>query len=392
MPVPSPLPLDAFEHAIQTDPAVLGVFYYGSLGWGTATKDSDLDIFIWFSADVPAPVDGKLRQLLGTLGTIGWLHLDDGRAYVGPDWITVDVTAKHGDQLGEPWEGFAGGTVIKDTDGRLARLVAASTAEVPAETVETARPIISEAIGDQFFAARQNVRGAVWSATGSISELTMKTYELLGRLRRKRTYGFAMSRTCSRPTSRPCWWRHGHEARPRRRTAAPPGRCGTGQRSSGVRRSGSSASRWTLRWTRRNCSLRSIACTGERSSFTSVADLQARIAYRALHRVLRGLSNPLDHLAHHRQNVAGIVALPHRPLVPIAAGDAVRHGPHVTLLGHRDGELAIVDEPGSLPGPRPVCRLSVLGDTAPVADAQQSTTAGALVIPFTVAVTVPPSR
>ena len=190
MSVPSPLPLDAFEHAIQIDPEVLGVFYYGSLGWGTATKHSDLDIYIWLSADVPAPVDGKQRQLLSTLGTIGWLHLEDGRAYVGPDWITVDVTAKHGDQLGEPWEGFAGGRVIKDTDGRLARLVAASTADVPAETVATARPVISEAIGDQFFAARQNVRGSVWSATGNISDLAKSTYELLGRLRGKRTYGF----------------------------------------------------------------------------------------------------------------------------------------------------------------------------------------------------------
>jgi hypothetical protein len=192
MPVPSPLPLEAFEHAIQTDPEDLGVFYYGSLGLGTATKHSDLDIFIWLSADVPAPVDGKLRQLLSTLGTIGWLHLEDGRAYVGPDWITVDVDVDvgHGDQLAEPWEAFAGGTVIKDTDGRLAQLVAASPAEVLAETVETARPIISEAIGDQFFAARQNVRGSVWSATGNITDQTTKIYELLGRLRGKRTYGF----------------------------------------------------------------------------------------------------------------------------------------------------------------------------------------------------------
>jgi hypothetical protein len=190
MPVPSPLPLDAFEHAIQTDPAVLGVFYYGSLGWGTATKHSDLDIYIWLSADDPAPVDDKLRQLLGTLGPFGWLELDDGRAFVGPDWIQVDVTAKHGDALGEPWEGFAGGTVIKDTAGRLARLVAASTAVVPAETVASARPIISEAIGDQLFMARHNARGSVWSATGNISYLAVKTYELLGRLRGRRTYGF----------------------------------------------------------------------------------------------------------------------------------------------------------------------------------------------------------
>lgn len=190
MPIPSPHPLDDFEHAIQVDPEVLGVFYFGSLGRGTATEGSDLDIYIWFSADVPAPVDGKLRQVLGTFGTFRWLHLDEGRGYVGPDWIQVDFEFGHGDQIDEPCDRFAGGMVIKDTDDRLARLVAASTAEVPAETVESARPVISEAIGDQPFMARHNARGSVWSATGDISSLAMKTYELLGRLRGKRTYGF----------------------------------------------------------------------------------------------------------------------------------------------------------------------------------------------------------
>lgn len=192
MTVPSPLPLDAFEHAIQSDPDVLGVFYYGSLGRGTAaSKDADLDIYIWFSAEVPEPADDKLRRLLATLGPFGWLALDDGRAFLGPDWVQVDVTAKYGEQAWEPWEGFAGGTVIKDTeDGELARLVVASRAEVPAETVATARPIISEAIGDQLFLARHNARGSVWSATGTITDLAKSTYELLGRLRGKRTYGF----------------------------------------------------------------------------------------------------------------------------------------------------------------------------------------------------------
>ena len=190
MPIPSPLPRDDFEHAIQADPEVLGIFYFGSLGCGTATKGSDLDIYIWVSADVPAPVDGKLRQLLGTFGKFRWLHLDEGRGYVGLDWIQVDFEVGHGDQIDEPCDRFVGGTVIKDTDGRLVRLVAASPAEVPAETAESARPIISEAIGDQPFMARHNARGSVWSATGNISYLAMKTYELLGRLRGKRTYGF----------------------------------------------------------------------------------------------------------------------------------------------------------------------------------------------------------
>jgi hypothetical protein len=135
-------------------------------------------------------VDGKLRQLLGIFGTFRWLHLHEGRGYVGPDWVQVDFEFGHGDELTEPCDRFVGGTVIKDTDGRLARLVAASTDEVPAETVASARPIISVAIGDQPFMARHNARGSVWSATGNISYLAVKTYELLGRLRGKRTYGF----------------------------------------------------------------------------------------------------------------------------------------------------------------------------------------------------------
>ena len=209
MAIPSPLSLDNFEYAIQADPEVLGVFYFGSLGRGTATEGSDLDIYLWFSADVPAPVDGKLRQLLGTFGTFRWLHLDEGRGYVEPDWIQIDFEFGHGDQIDEPCDRFVGGTVIKDTDGRLARLVAGSTAEVPAETVESARPIISEAIGDQPFMARHNARGSVWSATGDISSLAMKTYELLGRLAGSARTAFAMSRNCSRPTSWPYLWQHG---------------------------------------------------------------------------------------------------------------------------------------------------------------------------------------
>ena len=192
MPIPSPLPLDTFEHAIQADPDVLGVFYHGSLGRGAATtKGSDLDIYIWFSASVPAPVvDDKLCQLLGLVGELHWIRMQEGRAWVGPAWIQVDFYVAHGDQLDEPTDGFARGTVIKDTDGRLAQLVAASTDEVPRETVESAAPIISEAIGDLLFQARHNARGSVWSATCTISDLCTTTYEFLGLLRGERTYGF----------------------------------------------------------------------------------------------------------------------------------------------------------------------------------------------------------
>ncbi len=190
MPIPSPIPLDAFERAIQADPDVLGVFYHGSLGRGAATKGSDLDIYIWFSAGEPAPVDDKLRRLLGSFGEAHWLRIEEGRGFFGPAWTQVDFEWGHGDQIDEPADRFARGTVIKDTDGRLAQLVAASTDEAPRETVESAAPIISEVIGDLLFLARHNVRGSVWSATGTISDLCTTTYELLGRLRGKRTYGF----------------------------------------------------------------------------------------------------------------------------------------------------------------------------------------------------------
>jgi len=110
MPIPSPLPLDDFEHAIQANPEVLGVFYFGSLGRGAATKGSDLDIYIWFSADVPAPVDGRLRQLLGTFGEFHWLHLDEGRGYVELDPVQLDFEFGHGDQIDEPCDRFVGDT------------------------------------------------------------------------------------------------------------------------------------------------------------------------------------------------------------------------------------------------------------------------------------------
>ncbi len=41
MPIPSPIPLDDFERAIRADPEILGMFYFGSLGRGAATRFSD---------------------------------------------------------------------------------------------------------------------------------------------------------------------------------------------------------------------------------------------------------------------------------------------------------------------------------------------------------------
>jgi len=72
MPIPSPLPLDEFERAIQVDPDVLGVFYFGSLGRGAAGRFSDLDIFVWLPDDFRCAQARKMIHLLGLFGPIHW--------------------------------------------------------------------------------------------------------------------------------------------------------------------------------------------------------------------------------------------------------------------------------------------------------------------------------
>jgi hypothetical protein len=189
MPIPSPLPLDDFERTIQADPEVLGMFYFGSLGRGAATRFSDLDIFVWLPDDVALSANDKVLQLLGLFGPIHWLELEAGTGYVGPEWTQIDIEYGSREHL-EPSPRYAGATVVKDRDGTLAQMVAACTPEQIAETVESAAAVIRNAIGDQIFHARHNARGSVWSATGGTSSECTFMYELLGRLRGRRTYGY----------------------------------------------------------------------------------------------------------------------------------------------------------------------------------------------------------
>jgi hypothetical protein len=188
MALPSPMPLGDFERTIQADPQVLGMFYFGSLGRGTATPYSDLDIYLWFSDDVVMPAHDKVRQILGLLGEIHWIEIDGGRSFIGPGWLQVDFEWSHRHDL-EPAPRFAGGVAIKDLDGTLAQFLTTCDPDHPVETPESAAVVIREAIGDLIFQARHNARGSVWSATGNTSYLCTITYELLGRLRGRRTFG-----------------------------------------------------------------------------------------------------------------------------------------------------------------------------------------------------------
>ena len=112
---------------------------------------------------------------------------------VGPAWTRVLTrTTRRCDHRAnlQPSYRYAGATVIKDTGGTLAQFVAACTPEQFVETVASATAVIHDALGEQLYLARHNARGSLWSAMGELPQYCAHTYELLGRLRGRRTYGF----------------------------------------------------------------------------------------------------------------------------------------------------------------------------------------------------------
>jgi len=183
--------LDRFEAAVLPDPSVLGVLYTGSLGRGTADRFSDLDLEVWLADDAFADLPAKTGDLLAVLGPVGWsMEVAPAwtHAMVGPEWRRVDLHLRaRGDT--EPWHGFAGARIVKDVEGTLARVVAASVPEDVTPTWEEAREAIMGAIGDQIYIAANNARGATWEASGSVPSNAAMLYELLARFRGRRSYG-----------------------------------------------------------------------------------------------------------------------------------------------------------------------------------------------------------
>lgn len=188
MNLPSPLPLDVFEQAILADPEALGVFYFGSLGRGAATRHSDLDIGVVVPDHMVEPFEEKLVPLLRLFGEIHWLLVPAGQGFVGPNWNQVDIEFLRRSGL-VPSHRYAGATVLKDPDGFLAAYLARCTPEVIVETPASAGAVIHGVIGDLLYQARNNARGALWEARGAIVHLASLVYQLLGRLRGRRTYG-----------------------------------------------------------------------------------------------------------------------------------------------------------------------------------------------------------
>ncbi len=198
MSLPSPLPLEDFERAIQADREVLGMFYFGSLGRGAATRHSDLDIFVVVPDSMTEPYQEKLVPLLQLFGEIHCLFIPTGTGYVGPNWTQVDIEFARRSEL-EPSYRYAGATVIKDLDGVMAAYAASCTPEEIVETPASAGAVIHEVIGDLMYQARNNARGALWESRGIITSHCSFVYQLLGRLRGQRTYGFRYVETLLTP-------------------------------------------------------------------------------------------------------------------------------------------------------------------------------------------------
>jgi hypothetical protein len=180
-------PLADFEQRIMADPDVLGMMYNGSLGRGEADRYSDLDISLWLRDEALAKPH-RTEHYVGWLGEIQFVSLsphDSGVAsncYVGPNWQQVEMDIQ-GPPENTPHPYFHRATVVKDTNGRLASLVAASGPPTAEPTRDTARKVIEDAIYHTGFVTMQNVRGSHHHAMSNLCELANNVYTLLAQLR-----------------------------------------------------------------------------------------------------------------------------------------------------------------------------------------------------------------
>ena len=239
--------LGRFEAAVLSDPSVLGVLYTGSLGRGTADRFSDLDLEVWLADDAFADLPAKTRALHDVLGTIELFEVRNpgfSQSNVRPDWRRVDLHVRRRDDT-EPRHNFVGARIVKDFDGTLARLVAASVPEDVTPSWEEARATIMGAVGDQIYIAVNNARGATWEAMSNRSsprgaalrgDRTAARPALL-RLPLCRVVAFARrAGNGSEPLGQP--------SQPPMRCAGPLAHSGRGRATSGPKRNGPLDGRW----------------------------------------------------------------------------------------------------------------------------------------------------
>ena len=185
-------PLADFTQRIMSDPDVLGMLYTGSRGRGQADRCSDLDIMLWLRDEALAK-GGRIEHYLGWLGEIQfvrWSHDELGassNSYVGSNWQRVELDIV-GSRHPTPHPFFDRVTVVKDTDDRLASLVAASGPPRAASSCEAARNVIEEAIYELGSITMQNIRGSHHRAMSALCEYANSLYTLLAQLRGREGY------------------------------------------------------------------------------------------------------------------------------------------------------------------------------------------------------------
>lgn len=179
-------PMAAFEHAIASDPDILGAFYSGSQGRGTMDRYSDLDLMVWVTKEAYAEGREKLAVLLSTLGQVESqvpLHpTSSTTALVGPDWQRVDLELFREEDL-KPWLGWAGARILKDTNATLPRILAQAPERPELPTIEEAADFILGIVDSQIYTALQTARGGVWSGMVEVETQAIAAYAFLARLR-----------------------------------------------------------------------------------------------------------------------------------------------------------------------------------------------------------------
>jgi hypothetical protein len=185
-------PLVEFERRILADPDVLGMLYTGSLRHGGGDRCSDLDITLWLR-DEALTRPGRLEHYVSWLGESHFIsssqdeHGLSSNCFVGPDWQRAELYLMDS-HLPEPHPYWHKARVVKDSDGRLASLVAGSGPPVATLTRDAARQVIAEAIYQTGFVTVQNVRGSHFHAMGNLCELAESLYALLANARGRQGY------------------------------------------------------------------------------------------------------------------------------------------------------------------------------------------------------------
>ncbi len=181
-------PLAEFERRIAADPDVLGMMYVGSLGRREADRCSDIDVTLWIRDEV-IETPKLLEHYMGWLGELHFVFSFGlwGNGYAGPDWQAIDLALMRKDDI-KPEPYFHRKTVVKDTDGFLQSIVAASPPPTPELTRESAQKVIEEAIHMLGSITMHNIRGSYADALANFSEQLFNVYGLLAKLRGREPY------------------------------------------------------------------------------------------------------------------------------------------------------------------------------------------------------------